>query len=114
MTVQLPVIRELSNRIEIWEREVRFLRLSLVRRGMLEDREAVQVSPPDMEQVLVELRQEGLIRDPVPEELEHAAAWDSLPEAEKRNIDQELDALHLDPLLSEIIDLNRAGRALSL
>jgi len=114
MTVQLPVIRELSNRIEILEREVRFLRLSLVRKGMLREREVVQVSPPDIGPVLVELRQEGLIRDPAPEELEHAAAWGSLPEAEKRNIDQELDALHLDPLLSEIIDLNRAGRALSL
>jgi hypothetical protein len=65
-------------------------------------------------QVSDELRQEGLIRDPSPEELEHAAAWDSLPEAEKRNIDEELDALHLDPLLSEIIDLNRAGRAVEL
>ena len=114
MTVQLPVIRELTNRVEILEREVRFLRLSLVRKGMLEEREAVQVSPPDMRQVLAELRQEGLIRDPAPEELEHAAAWDSLPEAEKRSIDEELDALHLDPLLSEIIDLNRAGRAVEL
>ena len=82
--------------------------------GMLEEREAMQVSPPDMEQVLVELRHEGLIRDPVPEELEHAAAWDSLPEAEKQSIDEELDGLHLDPLLSEIIDLNRAGRVVEL
>ncbi len=93
---------------------MRFLRLWLVRKGMLEERKAAQVSPPDMEQVLVELRQQGLIRDPVPEELEHAAAWDSLPEAEKRSIDEEHDALRLDPLLSEIIDLNRAGRAVEL
>jgi hypothetical protein len=114
MTVQLPVIRELTNRIEILEREVRSLRLSLVRKGMLEEREIVQASPPDMRQVLAELRQEGLIRDPVPEELEHAAAWDSLPEAKKRSIDKELDALHLDPLLSEIIDLNRAGKVVEL
>ena len=47
-------------------------------------------------------------------QLEHAAAWDSLPEAEKRSIDEELDGLRLDPLLSEIIDLNRAGRAVEL
>lgn len=39
MTVQLPVIRELTNRVEILEREVRSLRLSLVRKGMLEERE---------------------------------------------------------------------------
>jgi hypothetical protein len=114
MSVQSPVIRELTNRIEVLEKEVRFLRLSLVRKGMLEEMEAVQISPLDMKQVLVELRQEGLIRDPAPEELEHAAAWDSLPEAEKRNIDQELDGLRLDPLLSQIIDLNRAGRAVEL
>jgi hypothetical protein len=99
MSVQPLVIRELANRIEILEREVRSLRLSLVRKGMVEEREAVQVSPPDMRQLLAELRQEGLIRDPVPEELEHAAAWDALPDAEKRNIDEELVALHLDPLL---------------
>jgi hypothetical protein len=110
MSVQRPVIRELTNRIEVLEEEVRFLRLSLVRKGTLEEREAAQVSPPDMRQVLAELRQEGLIRDPAPEELEHAAAWDALPEAEKRRIDEELGALHLDPLLSEIIDLNRAGK----
>ncbi len=74
----------------------------------------MQVSPPSMGQVLAELRQEGLIRDPSPEELEHAAAWDSLPEAEKRSIDEELDGLRLDPLLSEIIDLNRAGKVMEL
>jgi hypothetical protein len=62
MTVQPPLIRELTNRIEILEREVRSLRLSLVRKGMVEDREAVQVSPPDMRQLLAELRQEGLIK----------------------------------------------------
>ncbi len=74
----------------------------------------MQVSPPSMGQVLAELRQEGLIRDPAPEELEHAAAWDSLPEAEKRSIDEELDGLRLDPLLSEIIDLNRTGKVVEL
>lgn len=74
----------------------------------------MQVSPPDMRQVLAELRQEGLIRDPAPEELEHVAAWDSLPEAEKRSIDEELDGLRLDPLLSEIIDLNRTGKVVEL
>ena len=74
----------------------------------------MQVSPPGMGQVLAELRQEGLIRDPAPEELEHAAAWDSLPEAEKRSIDEELDGLRLDPLLSEIIDLNRTGKVVEL
>jgi len=114
MTVQQPLIRELTNRIETLEREVRSLRLSLVRKGMLESREVVQVSPLDMRQVLAELRQEGLIRDPAPEELEHAAAWDSLTEAEKQSIDEELVALHLDPLLSEIIDLNRAGKVVEL
>ncbi|MBM4464548.1 MAG: hypothetical protein FJ014_03090 [Chloroflexi bacterium] len=114
MAMQQPVIRELTNRIEILEREVRSLRLSLVRKGMLEEKEIVQVSPPDMRQVLAELRQEGLIRDPALEELEHAAAWDALPEAEKRRIDEELVTLHLDPLLSEIIDLNRAGKVVEL
>jgi hypothetical protein len=65
------------------------------------------VSPSEMEQVVAELRQEGLIRTPTPEELEHAAAWDALPEAEKQAIDEELRHLHLEPSLSEIIGLNR-------
>ena len=57
---------------------------------------------------VAELRQEGLIRAPTSEELEHAAAWDALSEAEKQAIDEELRHLHLELLLSEIIGLNRA------
>ena len=68
------------------------------------------VSPLEVEQVVAELRQEGLIRAPTSEELEHAAAWDALPEAEKQAIDEELCHLHLEPSLSEIIGLNRARK----
>ena len=63
-----------------------------------------------VEQVVAELRQEGLIRAPTSEELEHAAAWDALPDAEKQVIDKELRHLHLEPSLSEIIGLNRARK----
>jgi hypothetical protein len=104
---QMAVIKELTARIDSLEEKVRSLHLSLVRRGVLEPEErAVPVSPPEVEQVMAELRQEGLIRAPTSEELEHAAAWDALPEAEKQAIDEELRHLHLEPSLSEIIGLN--------
>ncbi len=82
---------------------------------MLEPEEkTMTVYPPEIEQVVAELRQEGLIRAPTSEELEHAAAWDALPEAEKRAIDEELRHLHLEPSLSEIIGLNRAWKVVEL
>ena len=111
MPIQTAVIEELTARIDSLEEKVRSLRLSLLRRGMLEpEEELIPVSPPDLEQVMAELRQEGLIRAPTSEELEHAAAWDALPEAEKQAIDEELRHLHLEPSLSEIIALNRARK----
>ena len=95
MSTQTAVIEELTARIDSLEEKVRSLRLSLLRRGMLEpEEEVIPVSPPDLEQVVAELRQEGLIRTPTPEELEHAAAWDALPESEKQAIDEELRHLH--------------------
>jgi hypothetical protein len=97
------------------EEKVRSLHLSLVCRGVLEPEErAIPVSPPEVEQVVAELRREGLIRAPTPEELEHAAAWDALPDEEKQAIDEELRHLHLEPSLSEIIGLNRARKVVEL
>lgn len=115
MSPQMAVIKELTARIDSLEEKVRSLHLSLVRRGVLEPEErAVPVSPPEVEQVVAELRQEGLIRAPTSEELEHAAAWDALPEAEKQAIDEELRHLHLEPSLSETISLNRARKVVEL
>jgi len=112
MSTQMAAIKELTARIDSLEEKIRSLRLSLVHRGVLEPEErAMPISPPEIEQVVVELRQEGLIRTPTAEELEHAAAWDALPEAEKQAIDEELRHLHLEPSLSEIVALNRAREA---
>lgn len=111
MSTQTAVIKELIARIDSLEEKVRSLRLSLVHRGVLEPEEgAMLLSPPEIEQVVAELRQEGLIRAPTAEELEHAAAWDALPDEEKQAIDKELHHLHLEPSLSEIIALNRARK----
>jgi hypothetical protein len=108
---QTTVIKELTARIDSLEEKVRSLHLSLVRRGVLGPEEGIRtVSPSEMEQVVAELRQEGLIRAPTAEELEHAAAWDALSEAEKQAINEELCHLHLEPSLSEIIGLNRARK----
>jgi hypothetical protein len=108
---QTAVIKYLTARIDSLEEKVRSLRLSLVHRGVLEPEEKIlPASPSEMEQVVAELRQEGLIRAPTSEELEHAAAWDALLDEEKQAIDEELRCLHLDPSLSEIISLNRARK----
>jgi len=63
-----------------------------------------------VEQVVAELRQQGLIRAPTSEELEHAAAWDALPDEEKQAIDEKLRHIYLEPSLFEIIALNRARK----
>lgn len=108
MTEHKFTLDKLSHRLDALEREVRFLRLLLVRKGILE--KEPQPLLHDLGEVLIELQREGLIRSPTQEELEHAAAWDTLPEKEKQAIDTKLAGLHLTPLLSEIIALNRAGR----
>lgn len=111
VSTQMAVIKELAARIDSLEEKVRSLHLSLVRRGVLGPEEGIRtVSPSEMEQVVAELRQEGLIRAPTAEELEHAAAWDALSDEEKQAIDEELRHLHLEPSLSEIIGLNRARK----
>ena len=111
MSPQTAVIKELTARIDSLEEKVRSLRLSLVCRGVLEPEENIlPASPSEMEQFVAQLRQEGLIRAPTSEELEHAAAWDALSDEEKQAINEELRRLYLEPSLSEIIGLNRARK----
>lgn len=56
-----------------------------------------------MDTVIAELRREGMILEPTHEMLAMAAKWDALSEQEKHRHREEMDALHLDPPLSQII-----------
>lgn len=53
--------------------------------------------------LLAELKAEGLIRDPLPEELALAAEWDALPEEEKQAVIWELEHLPPGPMVSDIV-----------
>ena len=53
------------------------------------------------------LRDQGLVRDPTPEELRLAAVWDNLPKEEKQAVLWELDHLPPGPMASDIIIENR-------
>lgn len=61
----------------------------------------------ERERLLAELKAEGLIRDPLPEERALAAQWDALPEEEKQAHIEFMRSLVLDPPLSQIIIENR-------
>ncbi len=61
----------------------------------------------EREQVLAELKAEGLIRDPTPEERAHAEQWRALPEDEKQAVIQAMQNLGPGPMLSDIIIQNR-------
>ena len=56
-----------------------------------------------MDTIIAELRREGMILEPTPEMLAMAAKWDALSEQEKQRHREEMDALRLDPPLSQII-----------
>lgn len=57
----------------------------------------------EKERGLAALRRAGLLVDPPPHILAAAEEWRRIPEEERKKIQAELRALHLDPPLSEII-----------
>ena len=57
----------------------------------------------EMDAIIAELRREGVIMEPTHEMLAKAAKWDALSEQEKQRYREAMDALHLDPPLSQII-----------
>jgi len=105
------VVEELRERVSRLEAQVQGIRSIL---GHPRDGGAAVPAQPGSDQaesVLAALRAAGLIREPSSEELAGAAAWDARPEEERRDIEDELRCLRLEPPLSEIIVRNRAGGA---
>jgi len=62
------------------------------------------------QEVLAQLLEDGIWRKATDDEKKLANAWRDLPDAEKESVISELENLKLEPSLSEIINLNRAGR----
>ena len=61
----------------------------------------------EKERLLTLLQATGLLAKPGPLVRAHAEAWRRLPEQDRRQFRQEMDALQLDPPLSQIIIDNR-------
>ncbi len=98
-------LRELQTRVTWLEQAIRELRGDGGRAVLVSDEEMENLS--EREQLLVELKAEGLIRDLTPEERALAAEWDALPEDEKEAHIRLMNSLVLDPPLSQIIIENR-------
>jgi hypothetical protein len=118
MSSQMPVMESVGRRLDALEKKVDVLFQTLERHG-------IQQSPspgpnnasagltlpaliPEEATFVSQLMAEGIVRSPTAEELDQAAAWNGLPEEEKDRTRKELQGLHLQPLLSEIINRNRA------
>lgn len=59
--------------------------------------------PMNNEDLLVWMREQGLVSDPIPDDVRLAAQWDDLPDEEKVAHVRLMHGLALDPPLSEII-----------
>ena len=94
-------LRELQTRVTWLEQAIRELRGDGGRAVLVSDEKMESLS--EREQLLVELKAEGLIRDLTPEEQALAAEWDALPEDEKEAHIRLMNSLVLDPPLSQII-----------
>ena len=98
-------LRELQTRVTWLEQAIRELRGDGGRAVLVSDEEMESLS--EQEQLLIELKAEGLIRDLIPQERAHAKRWRALPEDEKHAIIQEMHDLKPGPMLSDIIIQNR-------
>lgn len=104
MTAVATKLKELETRVTWLEHAVQDLR-DAEQPEALNQEEMERLS--ERERVLAELKAEGLIRDPTPEERAHAEQWRALPEDEKQAVIQAMQNLGPGPMLSDIIIQNR-------
>jgi len=100
---QTVTLEALEQRVAKLEEQVRQLRQVMFRETTTQAQEEAETQMWD------ELRRAEIVVDPSPKTLELAAEWEALPAEEKQAVRQELQSLHLDPPLSEIIHLMRGG-----
>ena len=100
-TVELE-LRELKKRVERLERI-----MAEIPRERLHSPALETECLSEREQLLTELKAEGVIRDLTPEEQAHADRWRALSEDEKQAIIGEMNHLKPGPMLSDIVIENR-------
>lgn len=100
MTVSEAALAELGARVARLEQIVSQLQTVRLPR-------AAARPQTERERLLAELRTTGLIAEPGPHVRARAEAWRRLSEEEKRRFRQDMDALQLDPPLSQIITESR-------
>lgn len=96
-------LQELETRVTWLERTVHELRGG----GRLTPVREKTQGLSERDQLLADLKAEGLIRDLTPAERACARRWRALPEKEKRAIIHEMRNLEPGPMLSDIVIQNR-------
>lgn len=112
MAKQSEELKEISHRLKLLEVEMLKIHRILIQRGILQEEKPLAKPASKEQEILSQLFTEGVWRHPTSQELKLADAWKKLPDAEKQSIVNELRNLRLKPTLSEIINLNRAGRTI--
>ncbi len=109
MAVSEISVAELAARVEWLEQVVAELQAAQSAPGI-----APATEPrSEKERLLALLQATGLLARPGPLVRVQAEAWRRLPERDRRRFRQEMDALQLDPPLSQIIIDNRGWEPLS-
>jgi len=108
MATTAAELKRIQTKIKKLETQVAQLRRVLREQGLLPDgkgavsrKGAREMS--ERERVREILRRAGVTREMTPEEKQLAAEWDALSEEEKREVEETLRRLHLDPPLSQLI-----------
>lgn len=107
MAVAQVKLKELETRVAWLERAIRDMRGDRQPVPVSDEKKEEQEKLSEREQLLAELKAEGLIRDPTPQEQASAERWRALPEEEKKAIIHEMQNLKPGPMLSDIIIQNR-------
>ncbi len=97
------LIEELRKEIRRLKTENAETRRILRERGLWPVKRKAARQSSERARALALLQQSNLVRELTPEENELAAAWQSLPQEEQREVDEALLDLQLDPPLSQLI-----------
>lgn len=104
-------LESLEQRLNVLADTVRHLATEVTKLRQTESSSKAKatITPTPHEEFMAQLLAEGAIVKPPPEMLAIGAEWDTVPEEEKRALDETLRNLKLDPPLSEMMSKMRGG-----